>query len=818
MRRTLHQKAKDLFLRAQDLSPSERTSLLEAACAEDPDLRAEVESLLAHDAAAGSFLEAGAGFALTSSAPLPEAIGSYRILSRLGEGGMGVVYEAEQATPRRAVALKVLRMGATSPGALRRFEQEVEFLGRLEHPGIARIFEAGLAGEDLGRHPYFAMELVAGKPITSCDLDRDGRLRLLLEVCNAVQHAHSRGIVHRDLKPENILVDAEGRPKILDFGIALALDPDTTSGLTQTGLLLGTVQYMSPEQALAVPGEVDARTDVYSLGMIGYELLSGRLPYDVGSTNPIEALRIIREVEPTPLSSVRAELGGDLETIFQKALEKERTRRYASVADFADDVRRFLDGEPIVARPTSAAERLAKWARRHRALVLAFGIALTGPVFAILGQAVPAFAALVFGLIGTSIGLFRSMRLRREAEAERRIARREAEIARAMNQFLQEMLASVQSAEQGHDVKVVDVLERAAERLGETFRDRPEIEGPLRLTLGKSYRGLAQYERAAAEFELALELCTRGLGPGHDDSLSALGWMGIVLCETGRHAEAEPLQTRLIELRRRYQGENHPETLMSTGQMSMILRATGRKDAAVQNQRAVVASLEQSKGPDAFDTAAARGSLASLLGNNDLFEEAEVEFRRAIPALQATHAPGDQNLMAALSNFAAVLHGQFKFDEAEPVYVELLSMQEAKLGKNHPHFCVVTLEYARLLASTGRMADAETRLRHAQPILRGCFGEGHLYASQAANSLGEVLLRSGRPEEAEPYLAEALANAQGRRAHLYGCHYGACLAKLGRIDEARAHLEEGYRGVREQMGADHPSVKQAAVDLAELPT
>lgn len=818
MGRTLHQQAKELFLRAQVLSPPERTALLDEACAEDPDLRAEVESLLAHDAAAGSFLERGAGIALTSSEPLPKSIGSYRVISRLGEGGMGVVYEAEQATPRRAVALKVLRTGAASSGGLRRFEQEVEFLGRLEHPGIARIFEAGLAGEDLGRRPYFAMELVEGKPITSCDLDRDGRLALLLEVCSAVQHAHSRGIVHRDLKPENILIDAEGRPKILDFGIALALDPDTTSGLTQTGLLLGTVQYMSPEQALAVPGEVDARTDVYSLGVIGYELLSGRFPYEVSSTNPIEALRTIREVEPTPLGSVRAELGADLETIFHKALEKERTRRYASVADFADDVRRFLDGEPILARPASAVERLAKWARRHRTLVLAFGIALTGPVFAVLGQAVPAFAALVLGLIGTSIGLFRSMRLRREAEAERRIARREAEKARAMNQFLQEMLASVQSAEQGHDVRVVDVLDRAAERLGETFRDRPEIEGPLRLTLGKSYRGLAQYDRAMPQLELALELCTRGLGPGHEDSLSALGWIGILLCEQGRHAEAEPLQARLIELRRRYQGEDHPETLTSTGQMSSILRATGRKEAAIRNQRTVVASLERIKGPDAFDTAAARGSLASLLGNNDLFEEAEVEFRRAIPALKATHAPGDANLMAVLSNFAAVLHGQHKVDEAEPVYLELLSTQEQMLGKAHPHYCVVTLEYARLLASTGRLADAETRLRYAQPILRDKFGEGHVYASQATNSLGEVLLRSGRPEEAEPFLAEGLARLQGRRADLARCQYGACLAKLGRIEEARGHLEEGYRAVRESLGADHPSVKQAAADLAELPT
>ncbi len=816
MERTRHQEAKDLFLRAGTLAPGERPAFLDDACAGDAALRAEVESLLAHDERAEGFLEEGADAYVRGMHP--ETIGPYRILGPIGEGGMGTVYRAEQASPKRLVALKVVRAGVVTPESLRRFENEVEFLGRLEHPGIARIYEAGRTSQDLGERPYFAMELVSGRPLTECALDRQGKLALLLEVCAAVAHAHGRGIVHRDLKPANILVSADGKPKILDFGIALAVDANqSTLGLTQTGLLLGTVQYMSPEQALAVPGEVDARADVYSLGVIGYELLSGTVPYEVSASNPLEALRVIREVEPKPLGDVDASLRGDLETIFQTALEKERTRRYASIVDFAADIRRSLEGTPILARPAGLWDRFGKWLRRNRTLAIAIGVALTGPVFAFLGQAVPAYAALVLGLVGTSIGLVRSMRLRREAEEERRAARREADKAKAINTFLQEMLASAQPGEQGHDVKVVDVLDRAAERIGDAFRSQPEIEGPIRMTLGLSYRGLGQYDRSLEQLELARDLCTRALGPGHVDSLNALGWTAIVMCEQGRHADAEPLQRRLIELRREFLGPDDPETIMSTGQMSLVLRGVGKKEEAIANQRAVVDAMVRTRGTDDPQTATARGTLGSLLGNNEQYEEAEEVLRTAIQRMRESVHPGHHNMLAVQSNFATVLHANSKLEEAEAAYRECIERQSEAQGADHPLTSLVFSQLARLLSETDRTEEAEPMLRRSREILTTCFGPKHPYAAQATTTLGELLRKTGRATEAEPILAEGAEHSVGRRKHAAQLYYGLCLAELER-DGARSVLEGARRGVVEAYDEDHPLIPLADEALAQLPS
>jgi tetratricopeptide (TPR) repeat protein len=486
------------------------------------------------------------------------------------------------------------------------------------------------------------------------------------------------------------------------------------------------------------------------------------------------------------------------------------------VADFAADLRRYLDDEPIRARPAGVGERLWKWVRRHRALVIALGIALTGPVFAVLGQAVPAYAALILGLLGTSIGLVRSRRLRREAEAERRIARREADKANAINEFLQQMLASVHSGEHGHDVKVTDLLDQAADRLGESFRSQPEVEGPLRLTLGRSYLGLARHEAAQEQLELAHELCTRALGPGNLDSLNALGWLSIALSQQGRHAEAEPLQARLIELRRRFLGEDHPETLVSIGQMSWILRALGRKDEAIRTQRSAVDGLARTRGAEHRDTVVARGLLASLLGNNDEFEEAEREFRAAISAMREIVPAGSQDLLASLSNFATALHSQQKLGEAEPVYLEVMETQRKMLGEDHPHLWLTASQYARLLVHTDRADEGEAMLRRSVEVLHDCFGEAHPYAAQAVASHGEALTVLGRLDEAETLLRRSVTHSEGRRRDLAMCHLGHCLLRQGRRDEAQEVLQSGYRGMREHYSPGNAILLQAEADLAEL--
>jgi tetratricopeptide (TPR) repeat protein len=373
------QRVEALFDQALDLDPARLPTFLDEQCGGDAGLRAAVEELLQIDrrAEATEPLLRGPVAAARRQAPAPPAplpaVGRYRLLRVLGEGGMGTVYEAEQDSPRRPVALKVIRPGLVAPAALRRFAREAQILGLLHHPGVAAIYEAGLAEDG---QPFFAMELVRGVPLDQYagrhGLDCAARLGLLARVCDAVQHAHEHGVVHRDLKPSNVLVDGAGQPKVLDFGVARGLDDalrDTTAQ-TRPGQLVGTPHYMNPEQVAADPN-LDRRSDVYALGVILYELLAGRPPYALEKLPLAEAVWVIREREPARLGALDRRLRGDVETIAAKALEKDRERRYPSAAELGADIRRHLAHEPILARPPSALYQLGKFARRHRALVAA---------------------------------------------------------------------------------------------------------------------------------------------------------------------------------------------------------------------------------------------------------------------------------------------------------------------------------------------------------------------------------------------------------------------------------------------------------------
>ncbi|MCA9272454.1 MAG: serine/threonine protein kinase [Phycisphaerales bacterium] len=385
---------KQILDEAADLSQAERSRFLESACEGDVSLRAEVESLLKHlelptDTAGAATTDHSSGTG-TVEIPPPSKIGPYSIIDKIGEGGMGVVYKATQERPRRTVALKVIKPQMLTRHALERFNFETQVLGRLQHPGIAQIYEAGTTQSDFGEQPYFAMEYIRGTPLLEYVKSRkctpQERLILVQRIADAVHHAHTRGVVHRDLKPANILVTEDGQPKILDFGVARSVGSDLheTSSKTRIGQLVGTVPYMSPEQVGGESEEIDARSDIYSLGVVLYELLAGHLPYDLERRVIHEAIRVIREDEPETLSRISRIYRGDIETIVNKALAKERARRYQSASEFASDIDRYLHNQPISARPPSAWYQVSKLARRHRMVAVGGSIAAVGILMGLL--------------------------------------------------------------------------------------------------------------------------------------------------------------------------------------------------------------------------------------------------------------------------------------------------------------------------------------------------------------------------------------------------------------------------------------------------
>jgi tetratricopeptide (TPR) repeat protein len=587
-----------IFIAALKEEPGDRVEFARQACKGDAELQAEVEALLrSHDEAPGYLAEpaldltghllcdldlsansnvddssftnlgdppstvspaaslaaAAAGAAPGRARRQPVAIGRYRILRRIGEGGMGSVYEAEQEEPRRVVALKVIKPGLTDPEFLRRFRRESQALARLQHPGIAQIYEAGAEESEAGVQPFFAMEFIHGETLLEYagkhQLNTRQRLGVMAKICEAVHHAHQRGLIHRDLKPGNILVDDAGQPKILDFGVARMVDTDVhATRHTEIGQLVGTLAYMSPEQVLGDPLTLDTRSDVYALGVILYQLLAGKLPYKV-SRQVHEAARAIQEDDPPPLSSIHRDFRGDVETIVAKALEKDKARRYSSASDLAGDIRHFLQDEPITARRPTAAYQLVKFTRRHKALVSA-----AAAVFVIL-------------LAGIIISTRQAVLL---AQAEQR--------AQAVNDFLRnDVLAQADVANQGGPATKLDphlevrtALDRAALKIAGKFGKQPEVEAAIRETIGHTYKDLGVYPEARSNLERALELYRRELGPENLKTLSTMRLLGGTVQLQGKYPEAEALLKQTLQLQRRVLGPENPETLGSMNNLAIV--------------------------------------------------------------------------------------------------------------------------------------------------------------------------------------------------------------------------------------------------------
>lgn len=613
----------DLFDRACDLDPEAQEDFVERECGDDASLAEQLRSLLrAERGVSDTFLDHGAEVTLSPSSPAqpirpPEYVGPYRIVREVGRGGMGVVYEAEQVRPRRRVAVKVLRKTAVSDEMLRRFDREARVLGRLSHPGIAHIYDGGSAAVRDEVWPYFVMEYIEGQPLDAyirrSGIDRSARLRLFADICDAVEHAHYHRIVHRDLKPANILVmegpptksgmvedpDTIGRtpqPKILDFGVARVAAGSLASGTgwTESGQVLGTIGYMSPEQLSGGTQTIDARSDVYALGVLLYRLLSGRMPHDLHGKPVPEVIRLIHDEEPRRIGTVDATLKGDIDTIVTKALEKDPDRRYPSAAALAGDVRRHLSDQPVAARPPSTWYLAGKFGRRHKGLV---------------GGLAAMFLVLVLGLGVSTSALMK--------------AQREHETTEAVTGFLTGTLEAAVPEHRGQIVTMNDVLDRAAGQVGLRFKGEPLIEAKLRTTIGKTYAALGEYGKARAQLQVAVERWTETQGPGDLDTLDVLAELAVASYHHG--LQLEEARRYLGEAQERYRrvlSRDHPKRLRLLIYLASVAVQQGQIGEARRLTREF--SALHSSPPDVEDGVVVRlGALADVLVGQGRFAEAE---------------------------------------------------------------------------------------------------------------------------------------------------------------------------------------------------
>jgi tetratricopeptide (TPR) repeat protein len=753
------------------------------------DRGGDTQTLTAYTAAAANAPAHGVPGAFTAF-----NIGRYRVLRLIGQGGMGAVYEAEQEHPHRTVALKVIKAGLAMPDLLRRFEQEAQALGRLQHPGIAQIYEAGTAETGGGPQPFFAMELVSGRPLTAFARDRGlgtrERLELLARVCDAVHHAHQRGIIHRDLKPANILVDESGQPKVLDFGVARVTDSDAqATRQTDVGQLIGTLAYMSPEQVLADPLEIDTRSDVYALGLILYELLAGRLPYKTERTRIHEAVQAISEEEPPALGTIDRSFRGDIETIVARAIEKDKTRRYSSAASLASDIRRHLNDEPIVARPATTAYQLQKFARRHRAFVTGIAavfVVLVAGVLASTWQAIRATRAEQTARQAESLA--RSQRdrataaeavssrerdaatqerdraTRAEAEArqqrdqtlaEKRRADEEAATARAVNEFLQtDLLAQADTNTQtigkpDPDIKARTLLDRAAEHVAGRFADKPRVDASIEATIGRAYRGLGLFPEAERHLSRAFNSYSGSVGREHPETLSTAETLGELYRTMGRYADAESLLEKTVESLRRTQGAGNARTLYALSGLASVYVAQGKYAKATP---LLVESFDLERrtlGPDHATTVETMQQLARLEFVRGNVAEAERLLREVIEIGGRTLNPDHPRILGPMNSLAVVYQSQFKFAEAEELYTTLLETSRRVRGPEHPDTLNAMNNLGALDTDQGKFGEAESLYLKVLEGWRKQFGPEHPRTLTLLSNLAFLYQVQGKYAKAE---------------------------------------------------------------------
>jgi len=831
---------------AREVTPDNRDSFLEQTCGGDGELRREVESLLNHADGAEQYLK-GAVLKMAARAPNPlgvpneivstdldetagVSIGRYCLLRKIGEGGMGEVWLAYQKEPiRRSVALKLVKAGKNTREVIARFQSERQALALMDHPAIAKVFDAGSTPQGA---PYFVMEHVAGVPITAyCDDNRltvRQRLELFIQVCEGVQHAHQKAIIHRDLKPANILViemDGRALPKIIDFGVAKALTRNLTADilLTSAGALVGTPQYMSPEQADSPSEDIDTRTDVYSLGVVLYELLAGVSPLELRKIAFEEFLRRLREEEPAkPSTTIRnqgpaarmelarnrrsepaaltKQICGDLDSITLKALEKDRSRRYGSPSDLSADIGRYLENEAVLAVPPSAAYRTGKFTRRYRAAITTVG----------------AFVLVLMLAAGVSIR--QTVRANREAAA-----------ARAVSDFLQnDLLAQASVGNQSgsikpdRDLKVRTVLDRAALRIAGRFDRQPEVEAAIRDTIGQTYTDLGLFPEAQKQSERAVALERIVLGAENPRTLKTISRLGRIAYLQGSYPEAEKLLSHTLEIQRRNLGSEHLDTLYSLNNLANVYLRQGKYEQAEALNRQTMETRRRVLGPEHPETLASMNDLAATYYEQGKYAQAEALDIRTVEIRRRSLGSEHPDTLTSLTNLINVYYQQGKYAQAETLNSQILEIRRRVLGSEHRDTIASMNNLADDYFMQGKYAQAEKLFVQTIETQQRVFGSDVPDTLKYESNLAEVYDEEGKYAQSEALLIRTL----GIQRRVLGAEHPGTLMSMSNLahcyrsqdkyEQAEALYSQTLEIRRHVLGREHPDTLYTLTDMAYM--